>query len=80
MQSSLLIPGFQQDPRDLLRAISQNISTAWEPRGGGPGLWVDAAGFILAEEVKASSAAEGSLTESGRKKESLAGSTTGDHS
>lgn len=64
------MPGCQQDPRGLRKAISQNISAAWEPRGGGPGLWVDAAGFILAEEVTASSAAESSLTKSGWKKES----------
>lgn len=56
---SLLLPTFLQPPRGLLRATSQDIATAWEPKGGGPGLWEEAAGFVLAEEEKASGAGEG---------------------
>lgn len=80
LAESLLLPTFQQPPRGLPRATSQDITTAWEPKGGGPGLWEEAAGFVLAEEEKASGAGEGSLTESGRKKGSLMGSVKRDDS
>lgn len=67
-------------PRGLLRATSQDITTALEPKGGGPGLRDEAAGFVLGQEEKASGAGEGSLTESGRKKGSLTGSVKRDDS
>lgn len=80
LADSLLLPTFQQPPRGLLRATSQDITTALEPKGGGPGLRDEAAGFVLGQEEKASGAGEGSLTESGRKKGSLTGSVKRDDS
>lgn len=80
LADSLLLPTLQQPPRGLLRATSQDITTALEPKGGGPGLRDEAAGFVLAQEEKASGAGEGSLTESGRKKGSLTGSVKRDDS
>lgn len=80
LADSLLLPTFQQPPRGLLRATSQDITTALEPKGSGPGLRDEAAGFVLGQEEKTSGAGEGSLTESGRKKGSLTGSVKRDDS